>query len=180
MERIIAYHCAPALAGIKPANIVSVYKNKVKDVHQKLDTLNKELNPKGIYLDSLCECDKKVLVIVYRKKILEKALEDSEIKSFLISMGYPEEGGVEEYLEILKKHLKRKEFSHEIGAFLGYPINDIYAFMYHKNKGCLLSGEWKVYENADAAKKLFHRFDRCRQAVCEKVAGGKTLEQMFC
>lgn len=180
MEKLIAYHCAPALAGIKPSNIVSVYKNRVENIHSQIERLNAELNGKGIFLEALCECEKKVLVMVYRKKELKKTLSDKKVRGFLVSMGYPEEGEVEEYIEILKHHLSGEEFSHEIGAFLGYPVNDIYGFMYHKGEGCLLCGEWKVYENADSARRLFHRFTSCRKALCEKVEGGKTLAQVFC
>lgn len=180
MEKMIAYHCAPALAGIKPSNIVTVYKNKVSEIDEKLKKLNYDLNKKDIYFEILCECEKKALVMAYRKKELEKTLLKEDVREFLVKMGYPYEGSVEEYIAILKKHLKGEEFSHEIGAFLGYPVNDIYAFMHHRDEGCLLCGEWKVYENADVAEKLFHRFDNCRRAVSGKVEGGKTLAQMFC
>lgn len=180
MEKLIAYHCAPALAGIKPSNIVTCYKNKIEKLNEKIERLNSELNKKDIYVEILCECEKKALVMVYRKRFLEKALREESVKEFLVSMGYPAEGGVEDYIEVLKKHLEREEFSHEIGAFLGYPMHDIYGFMYHKDQGCLLCGEWKVYKNADAAEKLFHRFNRCRRALCEKIDSGKTLSQMFC
>ena len=180
MEKLIAYHCAPALAGIKPSNIVTCYKNKIENLNEKIEKLNWELNKKDIYGEILCECEKKALGMVYRKKFLEKTLSDKDVRSFLVGMGYPEEGNTSEYLEILKKHLKGEEFSHEIGAFLGYPMHDIYGFMYHKDEGCLLCGEWKVYENADAAERLFHRFGTCRRALCEKLQGGKTLAQVFC
>lgn len=180
MEKLIAYHCAPALAGIKPSNIVSCYKDKIDDIGGKIKRLNEELNSKDIYFEPLCECDKKILLMVYRKKVLEKVLFDKEIRDFLIDCGYPEEGGVREYIDFLKKRLKGKEFSHEIGAFLGYPLHDIYGFMHHKDDGCLLCGEWKVYENKEDAEKLFNRFGKCRRAVLTRVAGGKTLAQMFC
>lgn len=179
MENIIAYHCAPALAGIKPANIVTCYKNKIKDIHKKIEKLNCELNSKDIYFEPLCECERKVLIMVYRKKALEKALYDERTRAFLISCGYPPVGGVEEYIACLKHRLNGKEFSHEIGAFLGYPLHDIYGFMYHRNEGCLLCGEWKVYANAEEAEKLFDRFNKCRRAVVERVRDGKTLAQMF-
>ncbi len=180
MEKMIAYHCAPALAGIKPSNIVTCYKKKIENLGEKIEKLNKELNEKDIYVEILCECEKKALVMVYRRKVLEKTLQDESVREFLFNMGYPYNAEVERYLEILKTRLKGKEFSHEIGAFLGYPVHDIYGFMYHKDEGCLLCGEWKVYENADAAEKLFHRFNACRTALCRKLDGGKTLAQMFC
>ncbi len=180
MEKIIAYHCAPALAGIKPSNIVTIYKNKTKDMHTALKRLNDELNFKGIYFEILCECNKKALVMVYRQECLEKAISDKSVRQFLVRMGYPEKGSTREYIDVLKKHLQNAEFSHEIGAFLGYPLHDILGFMYHRDEGCILCGEWKVYKNADTAAKLFHRFSRCRKALFEKVSQGKTLAQMFC
>ena len=43
---------------------------------------------------------------------------------------------------------------HEIGAFLGYPIHDIYGFINNRDEQCLLTGEWKVYADADNAKNV--------------------------
>ena len=67
IEKIIAYYCAPALAGIKPANIVSCSKSKIKNIHNCIKILNNQLNPKDIYAYILCECENRVLVMVYRK-----------------------------------------------------------------------------------------------------------------
>ncbi|MBO5060288.1 MAG: DUF3793 family protein [Clostridia bacterium] len=180
MENIIAYHCAPALAGIKPANIVAFYKDKFPNICEEIERLNLELNCRGIYFEILCECDKRALIMVYRRKALEAALRNDEVNAFLLSHGYPEKGSINMYIEHLKKRLEKEEFPHEIGAFLGYPLHDIYGFINHKNEGCILCGEWKVYHNAEEAKKLFKRFDSCRKAVAKKVLGGQTLAQVFC
>lgn len=180
MEKLIAYHCAPALAGIKPSNIVSCYKSKYENIDKQIENLNNQLNMKDIYIEPLCECEKRVLVMVYRKKVLKAALEKDDVKSFLVSQGYPKNGDYKAYIEHLKSNLKNNGITHEIGAFLGYPIHDIYGFMYHKDEGCLLCGEWKVYKNADAAEKLFARFNKCRRAVCKRVKSGKSLAQVFC
>ena len=51
IEHIIAYHCGPALADIKPANIVSCHKEKIPDLHREIERLNRQLNGKDIYLD---------------------------------------------------------------------------------------------------------------------------------
>lgn len=179
MDRIIAYHCAPALAGIKPSNIVTCYKSRVKDIYKEVERLNRELNGKDIYFEILCECKERVLLMVYRKKVLGLQLEDKEIKKFLAEIGYPEQGDCDSYISFLKHRLEGKEFSHEIGAFLGYPLHDIYGFINHRDEGCLLCGEWKVYKNAEEAEKLFHRFSVCRKAVSERVENGKSLTQIF-
>lgn len=179
MEYIIAYHCAPALVGIKPSNLVSCQKNKGFDVHSEIRRLNSELNSKDIYFEIIAECEKRVLLMVYRKKILQKTLNNSEIRSFLTSLGYPRKAESYELLNYLKKRLKNDDFPHEIGAFLGYPMHDIYGFILHKDKGCLLSGEWKVYKNPETAQKQFERFSACRKALLKKLVQGKTLAQTF-
>lgn len=180
MEKIIAYHCAPALAGIKPSNLVTCYKNKDYDINSEIERLNFQLNNKDIYFEAICECEKRVLIMVYRKNAIAKTLDNPDTKKFLMSFGYPEAFDVDEYIEILKNRCKDAEFPHEIGIFLGYPLHDVYGFMFHKNEGCLLCGEWKVYENPEEAKKLFARFSACRKALVKRIMAGRTLEQMFC
>ena len=49
MEAKIAYHCAPALAGIKPANIVNVPKSVSVDIHSEIEKLNGKMNVKDIF-----------------------------------------------------------------------------------------------------------------------------------
>lgn len=180
MERVIAYHCAPALAGIKPANLVACQKSKIEKIHENLQRLNLQMNCRDIYFEVLCECERRVLVLVYRKNVLEKTLADNEKKLFLNACGYPIEMSVETYINHLKSRMKNNEFPHEIGIFLGYPLHDIQGFLYHKNFGCLLCGEWKVYKDAENAKRLFKHFRNCRKALLKKVVSGKSLAQIFC
>lgn len=180
MENIIAYHCAPALAGIKASNIVTCHKGRGYDVNKEIERLNNQLNCKDIYFESLCECEKRVLVMVYRKKVLQAVLDDSKVRDFLVSLGYPQTADINEHIDFLKKRLKNNQFPHEIGAFLGYPMHDIYGFMFHKDEGCLLCGEWKVYKNPEEAQKMFNRFSACRRAVAGRVLRGHTLAQVFC
>ncbi len=49
MDYFFAYYCAPALAGIKSANIVSCDKLKIKDAEEKIAILNQQLNKKDIF-----------------------------------------------------------------------------------------------------------------------------------
>ena len=55
LEALLAYYCAPAFAGIKPSNLVSLNKLKFPDLHKELCRLNNELNPNDIYIEILCE-----------------------------------------------------------------------------------------------------------------------------
>ena len=179
IENTIAYYCAPALAGIKPANIVAFYKDKIPDVRRLIKRLNLLLNCKDIYLDVLFECKRRVLVIVYRKKKLSHHLKDGSIRKFLSSFGYNQTNDLDEDIKILKKRINSENFPHEIGVFLGYPLHDIYGFIYHRDSGCLFTGEWKVYKNEEAAKEMFKRYSNCRRALVGRLQEGKTLAQIF-
>ncbi len=181
MENIIAYHCAPALAGIKPSNLVSIYTNRASDVHKEIDNLNAQLNCKDIYIEVLCECPSRVLALVYRKNVLEKHLNGRNTKGFLKMFGYNESGDIRYCLNHLKEQLSNDTcFPHEIGVFLGYPLHDIYGFIKHRDVGCLLCGEWRVYKDAENAKKMFSRYRACRKALSRRVASGHSLAGIFC
>lgn len=180
IEQLIAKHCAPALAGIKPSNIVSCQKSEIKNINDEIKKLNKQLNKKDIYIESLCECEKRVLLIVYRRAVLEAHLNNQKNKAFLTQYGYSEAEVISDYLDILRAALKCDMFPHEIGVFLGYPLRDIYSFINHRDDGCLLIGEWRVYHNPEEAEKMFCRFKSCRNALVRKISEGRTLAQIFC
>lgn len=180
MDYFFAYYCAPALAGIKSANIVSCDRLKIDNAEEKISVLNKQLNKKDIFFDILWRCRKSILVMVYRKEVLEKTLSEEKIYRFLRTFGYPEIVTADGYIKFLKARMENQDFPHEIGAFLGYPLHDIQGFLYHKDYGCILCGEWKVYKDAEMAKTLFERFESCRKAVVKRVLMGYSLAQIFC
>lgn len=180
LENLIAYHCGPALAGIKPANIASCSKIQFPDVYDDIEKINNQLNVKDIYAEIICECDKRALVMVYRKKVLEDHLKKKEMQRFLSEYGYMQDYNLKEYIAFLKTRLSMGEFPHEIGVFLGYPLHDIYGFINHRDEGCLLIGEWKVYDDAEYAKKMFLRYKACRNAIVKRLNNGCSLAQIFC
>lgn len=180
MEELFARQCGPALTGIKPSNLVSISKDKFSDIYSELFRLNKELNKKGILFEIMQEYPDRVLVMVYRPNLLHKYLTNDEISKFLLSYGYPLNASLSEYIYILKSRLKNNDFPHEIGAFLGYPLDDIYGFIYHKYEGVLFVGEWKVYSNEENARKLFKRFSVCRRMLLKRLGRGECLAKIFC
>lgn len=180
MEHLIAFHCSPALAGIKPSNIINCFKKDYPDLSNEVKRLNSELNKKDIYIEILCECEKRALLMVYREKKLKEYLEKKEIAELLIGADYPEKGDLSECISFLKERLSKKcDFPHEIGAFLGYPIHDIYGFLNKNRSKCLYTGYWKVYANVEESKEKFRRFDICRNEVLKRVMMGKKLSAIF-
>ncbi len=179
-ERNIAYFCAPALAGIKPGNLVSLQKADFPDVHDRISRLNETLGKVGICADILCECEKRVLLFVYRPILLESYLERADIRKLLSRYGYDPDFTLTRKIAHLKERMTEKDFPHEIGAFLGYPTEDIKGFIRYHGKGCVLCGEWKVYGDPAKAKVLFARYKKCRKALLSRVEEGKSLVQIFC
>lgn len=181
IDSLIAYHCAPALAGIKPANIFSCRKSEYPELHRELRDLNMSFNKKDIYFEILCECEKRALVMIYRRNRLSEQLEISEIRRLLSDHGYPRAAGLDDMLGVLRTRIAESpEFPHEIGAFLGYPIEDIYGFIDHKNENCLYTGYWRVYGDVEKCKECFRRYDICRNAILKRLERGHSLAGIFC
>lgn len=179
MDALLARLCAPAMAGIKPSNLAAIDKRKYPAFHAQLLALNTALNPCGIRLDILCESASRATVLVYRPQVLEAALAADGAAAILTAFGYTPDAPLDKQLARLKERMRRHDFPHEIGAFLGYPTEDICGFLHDRRKGVLLVGEWKVYANADDAKKQFARFAACRKAVARRMENGDTLAHIF-
>ncbi len=180
IDELVAAHCSPALAGIKAANMISCPKDKYPHIAEDVSRLNAELSNGEICLEILCECPKRALIIVYRRKTLEKYLYSPEISEFLTECGYDMSLGLSELTKELGRRISAGNgFPHEVGAFLGYPLHDIRGFINDPSDGYLCVGHWKVYEEEQAAREQFRRFDKCRDAVLKRISAGKTLSSIF-
>lgn len=177
LERELAHHCAPALYGLKPANLVCFAKREFPELYTLLVDYQKEFARFGICLEVVCSCDRRDLVLVYQPKLLRQQLTRKKVCELLRQGGYPV-SGMREQINHLKHRLAvQQDFPHEIGLFLGYPVGDVLAFQRSRGEGCKLCGYWKVYENVEAAKRCFARFDACRAAMTEALHAGKTIIQ---
>lgn len=180
LEQELAFHCSPAFAGIKPSNLLSYMTKDKAKAKAQLEKLNTQLNGSGIYFKILCEYENRILILVYRPKKLGAYLNRPEISAFLKEYGYNGISDLDRCISLLAKRIRSGSgFPHEIGAFLGYPIDDIRGFICHKNVGCKYTGHWKVYANVEAAKEMFRKYDSCRNAVINRLSKGRTLTEMF-
>ena len=179
-EEFLAFHCAPAMAGIKGGNLVSCPRQLFRDPHALIRQYALSLSGCGIRLRVLCSCPKAVLLLVYREGPLSRCLAHPEARRLLQEAGYPD-GPLPQLLDHLCGRMGRQgEFPHEIGLFLGYPPVDVAGFQRYKGKNCKLCGHWKVYGDPVTAARTFQRYDRCRFALCRRVRQGHSLAQLFC
>lgn len=58
-------------------------------------------------------------------------------------------------------HELAKGFPHEIGIFLGYPLEDVKGFIENSGRHFKICGQWKVYSDTKRAEKLFAKYAEC-------------------
>ena len=180
LDQILAYHCAPALAGLKPANLVALSREEFPDLEERLEDYRRLFARRGVALRTMCGCGRKVLLLLYRPAQLEEALGAPLAAALLEKDGYRPGEDLEAMLDRLGLRLRTEgDFPHEIGLFLGYPPEDVHGFLADPVDRCRLCGYWKVYHNVDETRARFAQFDRCRAALLSRLEAGFTLSQLF-
>lgn len=140
--------------------------------------VNLKLNLKGVSIEPVLWKENSVLIYTYRRSHLEKELKQDGVSQLLDCYGYPD-CQVENCLKHLKSRLYEYEcFPHEIGVFLGYPLEDVKGFIEHKGKECKLRGLWKVYCNEQETKKLFEKLQKCTRVYLQVFETGRSISQM--
>ncbi len=160
--------CAPFLKGLKISSMINVEKSALNDINKVFEEI-------GIEWKILKEQRGKCLLFLYRRREFTNYLHREEIRRFLEENEYCVDS-VDKLLERLSKRVSEYEernFPHEIGVFLDYPIEDVKAFIEKNGKDYLMCGYWKVYYNPDRAQRIFHIYDMAKvSAVNEFLAGG--------
>lgn len=175
-ENTLARHTAPALLGVKCANLISVEQSE-ETVTDYLTGNAEEAERCGLRFRIMCKCRERTLIYVYHEKLLRAWLEDSEAADFLSEYGYHREMKLDEKLSLLASRMSCGCFPHEAGVFLGYPIEDIRGFIRNQGRNYLLCGYWKVYSDIGSAQRTFNIYGRCREILCDRLKQGLTLFQ---
>lgn len=177
-EELLALHCAPTLAGLKAASLVSVGKQKYGDAAALLRAYAPSLTSRGVFVETLAEDARRALLFLYRKQALEEALRQAKSRALLSEFGYETSGSLEGQIARLKARMRESaEFPHEIGLFLGYPCDDVRGFIRYGGRAAKCEGYWKVYADAARATALFARYAACCENCRRYLCGGGTLRQ---
>lgn len=179
-ESVIGFHCSPVLLGIKPANLVSLVKDDAgMPAASLMQHYKRKLAKHGVSILPLCERERQTVILVYREDLLTETLQCPKKQKILDKIGYPVKGNVQELLFHLRgRFTDPTEFPHEIGLFLGYPLEDVEGFCRKKGADCKLSGYWKVYGDVETARKRFAAYDRCRDYVAGEIRQGRSIIQV--
>ncbi len=160
-------NCSQTLAGLKTGTIFNISDIPVSVLEFQIAILSAKLNPLGIYIERIRSKKNNSLIYVYRRSQLINDLCDEGACEILRSFGYPECGATEDIIldgrvNFLMKRLSDYEcFPHEIGLFLGFPVEDVEEFIRRDGRDCLTCGFWKVYCNKTKALDTFRRYRIC-------------------
>jgi hypothetical protein len=178
-KKCLYLNCSPTLRGIKPSNIFTLHKKRHPNWEQDLAECRSALQRHGYELLLLNQTEEFLIVMVYQPDTLNRCLSQKERREFLRSMGYQETLSLEGKLELLGRRYQRSNFPHEIGLFLGYPIDDVFGFISNHGENFKYSGEWKVYGDVKQAKKLFQAYQDSRRSVIYQASQGMELEDIL-
>ncbi len=178
-EQTLAFHGAPSMAGIKPADLFS-WAGEPEDTQALIQRFSREMARTGIQVRRLCFCRGRSLILVCRPNRLQEHLEQEKIRTLLLRDGYPVEDGLEAMLEYLTgRILSCESFPHEVGLFLGYPVEDVEGFREHDGRNFKVCGLWKVYSDVERAQECFRRYSCCRKGLCRRLERGCSLDRVF-
>ncbi|MGN0614544.1 MAG: DUF3793 family protein [Porcipelethomonas sp.] len=176
-EKKLAFLTAPSLLGIKCASLISLSSTE-HDLPAQMKKFNDKAAAKGLKLRTLCTCHDRTLILLYNEVLLERQLAGAEQAAILERYGYRGTQPLDERLDRLAERIRQEpQFPHEIGIFLGYPAEDVTGFMENKGENYKLCGYWKVYGNADKARRTFANYDKCRNFLCNKLNQGYDIYQ---
>ncbi|MBR1403090.1 MAG: DUF3793 family protein [Treponema sp.] len=166
-DETIIHCCAPALCGIKPANLFSMDAECFLEGRTRLLKWQCDFCKAKRYFVPLKKDDRRFLFFVYDRDLLENVISDAENARYLESKGYSFEKGLNGILcELLHRLMYQKEFPHEVGLFLGYPLEDVLGFE-RDRFACKFSGFWKVYGNEAEAERKMNLYKSCSE-LCMK------------
>ena len=176
LDRAIIDHASPTLARLKLGNLFNHAMGE--DFPAEYAALRGQLRDRGVTMTILKICRGKALIYLYRARELEAALSDEGVRRLLVSCGY-DRFDVDGALETLRARLNgADDFPHEIGVFLGYPLEDVLGFIENGGRNCLSCGCWKVYSNECAALAAFARFEKCKAVYQRLFASGCPLTRL--
>ncbi len=177
LQMQVILQSAPVLKNVKMSCMFTVPSAYTKMVFSLFSQTN-------IKVCCICRGAMRDVVLVYREKQLKAYLEKPQIAGFLQQFGY-HGNSIESYLNHLGERIsyfynRAVSYPHEMGIFLGYPLEDVKGFIIHGGKNCYYTGYWKVYSDVERAKKVFDAYDEAKEAAVMEFFSGKRVWEIAC
>lgn len=171
----VVLQCAPFLKGLKVSGLISIEKELYPGLKEMFSGMD-------IDFHKLSGSEGKCLVLFYRPKELEAHMNQPKIRQLIGQYGYAK-GTLKEMLDHLSERISNcaelgMGFPHEIGVFLGYPVDDVQNFIEKEGRDFLLTGYWKVYNNPQRARMIFQEYDRAKDSAVNEYLDGKSIREI--
>ena len=177
-EELLIRHCSPTLAGIKTGNLFACRFPGKAEMRECVRCWNNLLTKKGLRVLPLRFRNGRALIYLYRPARLSEDLRHGTAERILKERGYCTDTSEKCVVQLIRRLCEYEEFPHEIGLFLGYPPEDVCGFIENKAGGCKCAGCWKVYGDADAARKTFAKYKKCSGVYAALYANGTSSERL--
>lgn len=176
IEMQIAFHCAPLIAGLKLSNLLMLKR-------MDLDRGTGILKRAGISYFVVAVSNEKAAVLLFDRHGLENYLREKKVRQIFQRLGY-QDYVIGKILYVFRQRyegylLQNKEFPHEMGLLLGYPVEDVEGFIRNAGENCLYIGYWKVYGNLSEKKALFQQFEEARDVLMGFLSEGITIAEVI-
>ena len=179
-EAVLVKQCAPTLARVKPANLFRFQFFADGAIQQTVMEWDRKLSPYGISVCIVKQCFKtgSFLICTYRRAWINKILSEQCNQDFLESMGYTLSGGHDSILRQLSQRFCQKQFPHEIGLFLGYPLEDVVGFIENQGRNFTCVGYWKSYGDPASAQICYERYRKCTKIYSRMFGNGTPIMRL--
>lgn len=178
LQPALIEYASPTLASLKCGSLFSLIPADMQLLKREAAQMSAILAPKGLSLRLIDVGGGRILCYMFRHAQLLTMLSSSREAAFLKELGYSSLS-VSDAVDMLCARLAMGgDFPHEVGLFLGYPVEDVIGFIENKGKNCLCCGCWKCYSNACAAQKAFDKFRKCTNVYKRLFACGRSISQL--
>ena len=158
----LALQCAPVISGIKISNLLTIPAKSLRELSAVLKKA--ELSFRILYPGR-----ERLVILIYRETELKEYLEREEVMAFIYKCGYETSDISKIFPVFVKRYMRymelKQDFPHELGLFLGYPIEDVEGFIKENGKNYLYSGYWKVYKDAELKIRLFKNYEKVQTEI---------------
>ncbi|MDE6389639.1 MAG: DUF3793 family protein [Lachnospiraceae bacterium] len=177
-EELVVYYCSPTMAGLKTGSLFNCPAKNGETFKKNIREMNRRLIPRGARIVPLKKMGKSTLVYMYRPNRLREDLSDSTAERILTGLDYPVGEAEKCIVELVRRLETGEAFPHEIGLFLGYPPEDVDAFMKNGAAGAKCIGVWKVYGDVETAQRKFAQYKKCTQLYCEAFQKHRSFDRL--
>lgn len=176
VETQLALQCAPLIAGLRFASLLFLPNSGLACIRRLLE--RRRIRFYVLFCDQTKSC-----VFLYYGEAWREHRMKRDVREFLREYGYSMENDLDTLSCLRRRYAAYRVgmagFPHEIGALLGYPLEDVRGFIENQGRNYLYTGYWKVYRNPEAKKKVFRMYELARETFIELIGAGTEMADIM-